>query len=93
MRCCASGTSRDSQGNRRAVLLAALPVLTAAPARASSIAEPEPFLKSTGARGFLAEEEEAALSLRKQAEGAARAALERDRMEFESAARSNQRGL
>ena len=91
VRCCASGP-RDSQANRRAVLLAALPLLAAAPARAN-VAEPEPFLKSTGARGFLAEEEEAALQLRMQAEGAARAQLERDRSEFEAAARNNQRGL
>lgn len=87
---CKAGSRRDVY-HRRGVL-ALLPLLATAPAQAVTLA-PEPFLKSTGARGFLAEEEEAVLTRRKEAESAVRTQLDREREEFEAAARKEQRGL
>jgi hypothetical protein len=88
---CNAGSGREALHHRRSVL-ALLPFIAAEPAHAVT-STPEPFLKSTGARGFLAEEEEAILAFRKEAELAARTELERERNEFETAARRNQRGL
>lgn len=59
----------------------------------SDAVEVEPFLKSTGARGFLADEEEKAIALRVEKELLARDELERERMVFEREARNQQRGL
>jgi hypothetical protein len=70
-------------------LLPGLSLLSATETRA----EVEPFLKSAGARGFLAEEEEAILALRKEKEGQAREELEKERSIREADARNNQKGL
>jgi hypothetical protein len=71
-----------------------LPLLAAAPpAVAAASFEVEPFLKSSGATGFLAEEEEALLQLRKEKELQARAEIERDRSTLEAEARDSQKGL
>lgn len=79
---------------RRAVL-ALLPALFGASVGGESSADTtvEPFLKSTGARGFLADEEEKAVALRKERELLARDELERERMILEEKARTQQRGL
>jgi hypothetical protein len=89
---CRAARSPDDSRARRRVLLSLVPVLFAAPAQALAV-EPEPFLRSSGLRGFLAEEEEAIFELRKEAEGAARNELERERARVEAEARMGQRGL
>lgn len=83
---------RDQTTGRRAVL-ALLPTLLSAAAGGDAKADVEPFLKSTGARGFLADEEEKAIALRKERELVAREELDRERMVFEQEARTQQRGL
>jgi hypothetical protein len=86
---CAANGGNDLRIGRRA-LVGLLPLLIVGNAQAD---EPAPFLKSLGGRGFLADEEEAVLSLRKELESGAREQLERERSVFESEARRNQRGL
>ena len=94
VRCCADPPRAQSgnQTNRRA-MLCMLPLLASSPAAIGATAEVEPFLKSSGAKGFLAEEEEALLQLRKDRELQARAELERDRSTLEAEARTTQKGL
>lgn len=90
---CCTRAQRENREGRRAVL-ALLPALLGATVTAQSDAvEVEPFLKSTGARGFLADEEAKAIALRKEKEMLARDELERERMVFEQEARTQQRGL
>jgi hypothetical protein len=74
-------------------VLSILPFLAAVPPVKAAGIELEPFLKSSGAKGFLAEEEEVLLQLRKEKELQARAELERDRSTLEAQARGSQRGL
>jgi hypothetical protein len=70
----------DQSRSRRA-LLSLIPLTLAAPA---ALASPLPFLKSTGASGFLADEEEFLLNLRKDAESKARAELDAERKQLTS---------
>lgn len=96
--CSRRGPSRtrahqEQRQGRRAVL-ALLPALLGATVTENSDAvEVEPFLKSTGARGFLADEEEKAIALRKERELVARDELDRERLVLEQEARTQQRGL
>lgn len=90
LRCCADPTRHG----RRAVL-SILPFLAAAPpaVAATGSLEIEPFLKSTGAKGILADEEEALLQMRKGRELQARAEFDLDRNALEAEARDSQKGL
>lgn len=92
VRCCAEPV----RPGRRAVLsllpllAAAAPAVAAAPPGAVEI---EPFLKSSGAKGPLAEEEEVLFQLRKEKELLVRDELEKERSVAEADARASQRGL
>lgn len=68
-------------------LAAAVLLLSPGPAAAG-----EPFLASTGGRGFLAEEEQALYNLRLEKEGEARREIQAEREKLESEARSSQVG-
>jgi hypothetical protein len=67
--------------------LALLAGTAAAPAQAG-----EPFLASTGGKGFLAEEERALLNLRIQAETEARREIQAEREKLEAEGRRSQVG-
>jgi hypothetical protein len=67
--------------------LALLAGTAAAPAQAG-----EPFLASTGGKGFLAEEEERLLNLRIQAESEARREIQAERERLEEEGRRSQVG-
>jgi len=58
----------------------------------SPAAHAEPFLASTGGKGFLAAEEEYLYNLRVEKEGEARREIEREREKLESEARQSQVG-
>ena len=90
---CRASHAQRRQASRRQALLALLPIAVAAPASAASTTAPEPFLKSSGARGLFADEEEAFFKKREEAEMAARNELDKDRRQFEMQARKNQIGL
>jgi len=64
--------------SRRALLAAAAALATAGPRPSPASAAPEPFLKRSGGRGFLAEEEAALVSLRNDIEGQALRELARE---------------
>eukprot|EP00892_Ulva_mutabilis_P012268 jgi/Ulvmu1/9413/UM051_0041.1 len=90
--CCARA-QRELQQGRRAVLALVPTLVVTSVVGSSPAADVEPFLKSTGARGFLADEEEKAVALRKERELLARDEFDRERMMFEQEARTQQRGL
>lgn len=80
-----------NQSSRRGALLALLPLALAAPA--ASAAQQQAFLKSTGASGFLADEEEFLLNLRKDAESIARSELDAERKLLQQEFDKDQNGL
>lgn len=88
--CEATVSSQGRELSKRALLrgLFASTVLLATPTAAKA----DSFLKVTGARGLLAEEEEALINLRREREGEARKQLEAARVELEKEAFQSQNG-
>jgi hypothetical protein len=76
----------------RRALLGLSTGLAASAVLLSPAAHAEPFLASTGGKGFLAAEEERLYNLRVEKEGEARREIEREREKLESEARQSQVG-
>jgi hypothetical protein len=81
----------EIKSSRRA-LLGLTASLAAGAMLLSPSAQAEPFLTSTGGKGFLAAEEEKLYNLRIEKEGEARREIERERMALEAEAQKSQIG-